>query len=192
MGLTLLTTTSCSKEKGSHRHRKEHFVPVTTYHCHDANHDDLWVYMMLMNNNGSTTYYTVSSPTPISNFSSSSWTATPTPPPALVAAQADPQAEVTQESVAVSEFDAQLEAEINDNAEYFEGMTTEEMGDYEGGSDMVSDGGGGSKTENEAEAENESDNNSEAESSSESSEGSSDGSSDGGGDSGGGDGGGGE
>lgn len=174
MGLMPLIITSCSKEKGNHRHHKEHFVPVTTYYYHDSANDDFWLYMMLMNNNGSTTYYTVSSPTPISDFSSSSWTATPTQPPALVEAQSNPAFQVGQESVAVSEFGPQLEATINDNAEYFEGMTTEEMGDYEGGgSDAKAPEEESEQGQNETSSESESSSNSDS----------------GGGDSGGGDGG---
>ena len=161
LGLTFLTT-ACANDNGKHRHHKEHFMPVKCYHTHNVDNGDLWLYMMVMNNNSSATYYTMSSPIPITNYSSTTWVATPSMPSDIKSATLDPSVQVVEESVAVSEFDPAFSVVINENAEYFDGMTTEEMGDYEGGgeakpentesesnsdtsssSDSGSDGGGG-------------------------------------------------
>lgn len=167
LGLTFLAT-ACANDNGKHRHHKEHFMPVKCYHTHNVDNGDLWLYMMVMNNNSSVTYYTMSSPTPITNYSATTWVATSSMPSDIKSATLDPSVQVVEESIAVSDFEPAFAVAINENAEYFDGMTTKEMGDYEGG------GGDEAKPES-AESENSSDTSSSSDSGSDGGGGGSDG-----------------
>lgn len=140
----------------------------------DNNIANDWIFWyLILNNNGGCYYY--QSITPVTNYSNIAWTTSKTVPEEL--GEKNPNVEdLGEEKVEVNELSPEMQTEIDTTPENFNGMTAEEMGDYEGTSSQPGDN-----------SETSTDNSSTESSSSESS---SSGDS-GGGDSGGGDGGGG-
>lgn len=146
----------------THHHKSYAKQTMHSYQTQDDSGNWIWWYIMMSNNGSTTNYYSYSSPVAVTDFSSVQFTQSATAPIDLQEAK-----EMAEQEMTVEELPAEMQAEISDNPENFGGMTEDEMGDYEGGTE--SDGDNGSADDG----------------------GSSDaGSSDGGGDGGGGDGGG--
>lgn len=147
-------------------HKKGYKQNVKCYKTHSVDNtgNDIWLYYYLFASSNNQNYYYYSSPTPITSYSGVNWQTSNVNP---VSAYDEKQIEqMPEQEVAVQDMNPEMQEQMTENPENFEGMTQDEMGDYEGGT------------------ENSSDNSS-------SDAGSDAGSSDGGGDSGGGDGGGG-
>lgn len=145
----------------------------------DNNPMNDWIFWyLIMHNNGSCSYY--SSTTPISNYGSVNWSKSEKVPEELEKEMDNKEnvQEQQAEQVEVDDLSNEMQAEIDATPENYEGMTYDELGDYEG------DGGTSSGRVDDEENDNSESN--------ESSDNGSDSGSDSGGDSGGGDSGGGD
>ncbi len=193
--LGALLLTSCEVRVVKHgKHKKTVAVHVIKPHMGHDDVEALQLYWYIIQQHSTGTYYTYSSPTPISNYTGINWTRSVSIPSNVKEElEQNPENEV---QVEVEDLSAEMQTEIDTNAEDFGGMTADEMGDYEGGAD-----GGSGRAADEEDAEAESENDAEADAdadadSGDSSDGGDSGSDSGGGDSGGdgggGDGGGGE
>jgi len=132
--LFAVTLSSCDK-----RHTKHNVTSYKEHRINDAGLEELiYWYVILSDNN---TYYYYSSPTPVSNYSSISWSKSSENPLSNVSeSELDKLAE---ETVTEQELSQDMQQEIDENPDNFEGMSENEMGDYEGTdyNDGGSDGG---------------------------------------------------
>lgn len=122
--LAVLILSSCENNKLSH-------IKVHTYQVDTSEDDEIddIIFWYLINMNNGSCYYTTSS-TPITNFSGVNWTQSEKTPEELEGLQ-----ETEVQEVEVNELDAEIQEEIDTTPEDFEGMTSDEMGDYEGGNE---------------------------------------------------------
>lgn len=171
----LVSLFACSEQQNYHQsthHTVRHVAnqKVKCYKQHVKNKDGsdsfIFWYMLWTLNNQSCYYY--SSDAPITSYSTIVWQKADDSP--LSSVNAEEYDQVSEQEISQQEMSPEMQTEMNENAEYFGGMTESEMGDYEDGSETNS-------TDN---SDNGSDNSSDGSSS------------DGGGSDGGGDGGGGE
>lgn len=155
---------------------KKHHGSITCYRQHSMSDNglDTWLFLYIMTmDNGRYYYYT--SPTQISSFAYNnvSWQKSENNPVDNIGKDEIEQIELDQKQQ--QQLSDQVQEKMDENPEYFEGMTQDEMGDYEG-------------TSTSGDEDKETEDNSQGESESSGSEGGSDSGSDsGGGDSGGGD-----
>lgn len=143
----------CTNSTTNSKHSKNY--KVQTYRVHNST-DDSWIFWYLMmgpNNN----YYYYSSPTAINSYADiTTWSTSNTNPIYNVPTEnleTGPDQVVAQE-----EFSPDMQTAMDNTPENFGGMTSEEMGDYEG-----------TNTESETNSNN-SDNNSDSDNSSSSSD----------------------
>lgn len=175
---------SCGNGNGSHQGKRKKVAKSLKVKCYKQRNpntasdnnpmNDYIFWYLIMNNNGSCSYY--SSPTPITNYSTVNWSKSDIVPQELN--DKENVQEQPEQEVEVDNLSNEMQAEIDATPDNFEGMTFEELGDYENSTQDIDNN---SNTES----------NSNSESNSSSSSESSSGGESGGGDGGGGDGGGG-
>ena len=144
---------SCENHSG---HRTPKSIKVKCYKQHNTTADEDetndWIFWYIIENmDGGCSYY--SSSTPVTNFSSVSWTKSQSLPEELN--DKENLEQQPEEEIAVNDLSQEMQAEIDATPDNFGGMTYDEMGDYEnstqegdnstdGGNDGGSDGGGDS------------------------------------------------
>lgn len=129
----------CAPKKNKH-------VVVHNYKVQEKNDNDVLVdvlYYVINNSNGC--YYT-SSPTPITNFSSVSWTSSKTIQAQLEEENAQ---ELGEQEIETEQLSQEIQTEVEQNAESFEDSqadaeSAESDSNSDSGSDSGSDGGGDS------------------------------------------------
>lgn len=137
---------------GCHQRKHHYKEKVNCYKTHsvDNNGNDVWLYYYLFWANNNTQCYYYSSPTQVSSFSNTNWQSSNTSP---VSGMSENQVEqMPSQEVSTQEMSTEIQSEMESNPENFEGMTQDQMGDYEGGGsydasdnnsgDSGSDGGG--------------------------------------------------
>lgn len=121
--------TGCSEpnhRKKSHKKTiKVEFVKFV-----DEDTDAITYWYLINNTNGQAGYYTYQSPTPVTNFSTVAWSRSVTVP-AAVKTELEENPESLE--VEVEDLSVDMQTEIDTTPEDFDGLTAEEMGDYEGG-----------------------------------------------------------
>lgn len=127
--------TSCNK-----KHYKER-VQCYKSHSLDSSGNDIWLYYYLFSMNNNSTYYYYSSTSPVASFGGVEWQTSTTNPVSNLQTE-----EMPVEEVATEQLPMEVQQEMDTNPENFEGMTQDEMGDYEGGGnesapDNSADGG---------------------------------------------------
>lgn len=121
----ILFLTSCDNP----HERKHHTVfNVHSYRQHQS--DDTWLYWYILMNNSGSNYYYYSSPAPVSSYSNVNWSQSATNPIANVPAESVENLQDVQ--VAENEMSTEMQTTFDETPENFGGMTSEEMGDYEG------------------------------------------------------------
>lgn len=128
---------ACGQHHVSH-HIQKH-VADQKVHCYrqritnqDGSSSFIFWYMIWTLNNQSCYYY--SSDVPITNYSTISWQESDDSPLSTVNPQECEQ--MPDQVVPEQDMSPEMQAEMNDNAEYFGGMTEDQMGDYENSSDQ--------------------------------------------------------
>lgn len=127
IGLVLLLT-ACN----NHPHHQK----IQSYRTHSGSsggvNSDAWIYYYILWNAANTQCYYYSSPYPVSNYSNVSWQSSTTSP----IQNMDEAESMGTQVVENEDLSTEMQQEIDTNPENFEGMTQDDMGDYE------SDGGG--------------------------------------------------
>lgn len=153
--LSLVMTTSCEHKKPTHV--KVHIYKQESSVVDDDFSNDLIYWYVIFNGNGC--YYT-STTTPITNYSSINWSTSSSVPYAI--SDKNPNAnqleELSPENVEISELPSEIQADIENDADSYEGDddsnandadsyegdSNDSSGDsYEGDSDGGGDSGGG-------------------------------------------------
>jgi len=134
----------------SHREKKKtaKSVKVKCYKQHssivDNDPTNDWIFWyLIMNNNGGCNYY--SSTSPVSNYSSVSWSKADRVPEEL--ADKEQVQEQPEQEVEVDDLAADMQAEIDATPENYQGMTYEELGDYENSTQDIDNQSDNSTTE---------------------------------------------
>lgn len=143
--LVLLVSTlffSCKeRHKHSHSHYKkgDKYQKVVCYKHKQDNSDDFLFYYVILSTDGSNNYY-YSSPTQVTNFSTVQFSDN-----TEIAFNSNEM--VSETPVAQTEFSVETQSTLSENAEYFGGMTEEEMGNYETNEDTNTDNNSDSNSE---------------------------------------------
>lgn len=139
--LALVSFSSCEHHKSYHS--------VKVYRQHQA--DDTWLYYYVMFNSFSNSYYYTSSPTPVSNYSTMSWTSVKENPVQNV----QEIEELPQEIVETEQLSEDIAEDMSSDVDAYDSNAEAESGGYDsadsggdfggdsGGGDSGGDGGGG-------------------------------------------------
>lgn len=124
------------------RHYKQKVQCYKTHSVDNTGNDMLLYYYLFWGQNNQSCYF-YSSPTPIVSYSTISWqTSTVSPIASMGKEQVE---ELPEQEVSSQGMNQEMQQEMESNPENFEGMTQDEMGDFEGGNtdSGASDSGSG-------------------------------------------------
>ncbi len=130
-------TISCSNNNS--RQKKNKHVNVhswkVTGNTTNSSTDDDWIYWYIIYSNYNTCptcCYTYNSNSPVTNYENVQWSQSNQLPTEIQSPEAQ---ELEVQSVEPEQFSEQMENNFDTTPENFEGMTADEMGDYEGAGD---------------------------------------------------------
>ncbi len=139
----LFSVCSCNLKHKHIKHVKIHSAKVMRHH--DASDDDnmtafvYWYWML--NSDGSC--YSYSSSSPMTSFSSVTWSSSGSSPLSGIDAKEFDVQEMPEQTISEADLSADMQEAIDANPDNFEGMSEDAMGDYEGTDNSSDDAGSG-------------------------------------------------